>query len=249
MRLKIAKGLFNCLWVVVSPCLLAQTENSPNTFKEQEYSTSQAIGRTQAVIEIPLTHTENWQQLSYRNIPANRVRFTDGGLQVDTNRSASPLIYPIEPAYLQKITFHVDIRGSLNLNDQQQGQSGADDFLFRLGVVYEGDHRLNWLQKQFASEWIKTLHKLAPADTGISHIHFFNVYSNQSLENNTRTHPVSDLMIETFAFAKPDNHQLSADITPDATKRVLALWVSIDGDDTQSSFSVLLKKLSVEYRH
>ena len=201
------------------------------------------------VIESPLLFSAHWQQLKYSSIPSNTVHFVDGRMTISVNKSASPLIYPLSrPVVLDQISVSLHIQGHLNLAGQQQGEEGADDFLFRLGVVYEGERQMNMLQRAIAPEWIKTLYDLAPEETGVDSIAFYNVYSDPRLAGQQRTHPSSDLLHEYFVLPQTENGYVEMTIRPNPNRKVLGLWLSSDGDDTSSSFSVEIHSLTLVER-
>lgn len=197
---------------------------------------------------LPIDDRPQWQTLSYKNIPANQVRFADNALIIQVDGSASPLIYPFsQPLRADSIAMRLSVDGYLNLDGQKQGESGADDFVFRLGVVYRGDKRLSTWQHVFAPEWVKTLFRLAPEDTGIDYIGFFNVYSDDRLAARQRSHPSSNLIIEQFVSKRSDDPML-LQFYPNKEQDILALWISSDGDDTDSSYLINLSDLQVNIR-
>ncbi|AMO54514.1 hypothetical protein GZ77_23415 [Endozoicomonas montiporae] len=199
-------------------------------------------------LEMPLSKPGQWEQLSFREIPANEVAFIDGTMIIDVNQSSSPVIYPLDqPVNIDEITLNLEVDGRLNLGEQQQGETGADDFVFRLGVVYSGQQQLTGFQKIMAPDWVKRLYQLAPDATGVERIHFFNVYSDDRLANGLRTHPLSELITEQFLFKRSfQPHVLR--FKPRDNKKVIALWISSDGDDTDSSYRVTLKDLILTAR-
>jgi hypothetical protein len=192
---------------------------------------------------------QDWKILKYKSLLANEVTSNESGLLITVKSSASPIIYSLkEPKTLTSLTVELKVTGNLDLKDKIQGEKGADDFLFRIGLVYEGDRRLNFFERAIAPTWIKTLHSLAKNDQGISHIEFFNLVSQKPLLKKKRKHPLSDLLHENFiAFKDEQTRKLTLSIDEHSIlkKRVLALWISIDGDDTKSNFSVNISKLSV----
>ena len=205
-----------------------------------------SYGQTQTVL--PLQNTQQWQQLRYDNIPANQIDFSDNVLTIQVTSSASPLIYPFsQPLSIQSLSMNLSINGYLNLSEQQQGEANSDDFIFRMGVVYEGDKKLNVWQKTFAPDWVQTLFQLAPENTGVDHINFFTVYSDDRLSLSQRIHPASELIIENFEVKRSGN-QMKLEFHPKADQNILALWVSSDGDDTDSSYQITLSNLSVQTR-
>lgn len=207
-------------------------------------------GRVSAMsYAIPLHQASGWQLLTYNNIRPNQVSFSEQGIEVQVNHSASPLIYPLPAALVpEDISVSLQINGDLNLGNARQGAAGSDDFVFRLGLVRPGTKRLNFFQRAVAADWIRRLYELAPETTGIENIEFYTVYSDHRLANSHREHPLSDLVIEHFVAEKPDNGLLTLNIKPEFDGPVLALWISIDGDDTRSSYQVLVKELVISTR-
>ena len=194
----------------------------------------------------PLKDQQQWQLLNYDGIPANQVQFSPNSLTIKVNQSASPLIYPLpKPLLIDALSMNLSINGQLNLSEHPQGESQADDFIFRIGVVYQGNRQLSLFQKAFAPKWVQTLFQLAPTDTGISYIHFFNVYSDDRLSSSRRTHPASELIVEDFEIRRTGN-QMSLKFQPETNKKVLALWISSDGDDTASNYQITLRNLIVQ---
>ncbi|OED48061.1 hypothetical protein ACH42_02720 [Endozoicomonas sp. (ex Bugula neritina AB1)] len=194
----------------------------------------------------PLQHQQQWQLLSYDDMPSNQVQFSNNRLIIDVNNSASPLIYPLsQPLKIQTLSMSLSVDGYLNLHGKQQGEENADDFIFRIGVVYEGHKQLSGFQKLFAPEWVQSLFQLAPKNTGINYIHFFNVYSDDRLSSTQRTHPASELIVESFAVKRSEN-TMQLEFQPDTNQTILALWISSDGDNTSSHYQVTLSNLLVQ---
>ena len=203
------------------------------------------LGEDSTVQAIPLSEQGRWLVLNYAKIPSNSVSFSERGMTIEIARSASPVVYPLNPQYLQKIAFDIEINGAIKLNESIQGSVNNDDFVFRLGVVYEGRKTLNFIQRKLAASWLRQLYALAPPDSGVEKIEFFNVFDDERIKGQKRQHPLSELIYENFLFENPADGRVSATIDVDPDKRVLAIWISADGDDTQSSFSVIVKRISL----
>ncbi len=188
----------------------------------------------------------DWQVLSYSGITPNQFQFEKSHLKLKIDKSASPLIYPLKkPINVKELSFKGRVQGQLNLKEKQ-GEKGSDDFLLRVGLVYEGEQTLNWFQKKIAASWIIKLFELAPSGTGVSHIQFYNIYSDDRLNGVSRTHPLSELIKESMV-AKVDNQQeFEVKINIEQKRKVLAIWISSDGDDTNSQFEVLINSLSLQ---
>lgn len=198
---------------------------------------------------IPLDSKDGWQVLQYSSLPAHTVNFGVDGLSIEVDKSASPIIYPLTPRTVTKVAVDLVVEGELRLKPARQGEEGNDDFLMRLGIVYEGDQTLGFFQRAVAPTWITTLFDLAPEGTGVDRIQFFTVFSDPELGNTERVHPLAELMREkNVLFAPAKNNpprELTLEFTPEADRKVLALWISTDGDDTASTFKVLIRRLSL----
>jgi len=200
--------------------------------------------------EIPLDPGgANWQSLSYRSIPANTFSHADSGLKIEVKASASPLIYVFDQPVLMK---HISAQGQLGQlpaipEGLVQGEKGADDFVLRIGLVIAGDKTLSFNQQFLAATWVKTLFSLAPDDEGVDHVKFLNLANPGSIPWESRQHPGGKGLFREVIVANSNANQafeLSYQL-PDA-KRVLALWISSDGDDTDSSFSLTINTISYQ---
>lgn len=118
-----------------------------------------------------------WQILKYKKIRANRVNQIKGGLQIEIDSFASPLVFVFdEPQTIRDISV-IGKMGRLPVIPKgvQQGDKGADDFPFRLGLVPESEKILNYGQNLIVAEWVKILFALASSGTGIEHVKFLNL--------------------------------------------------------------------------
>lgn len=198
--------------------------------------------------DVPVADRGAWKNLSYSSIPPNEVSVSDGALLIAVNESASPLIHGFdEPRVLTGITIVATYSGGLRIpDDATQGDGNADDFVLKAGVVESGEQTLNWLQRRIAADWIKRLHELAPEDSGIRRINFLSTTQSRALLGTSRTHPLSDLLYEqrlTLVEA-PGEFRITHRF-PEPVE-ALGLWLSSDGDDTNSSFEVRIEKITLQ---
>jgi hypothetical protein len=219
-------GSFSALWILAAPSTLVRGE----------------------LFHVPLSQTNGWQFLKYGSIPPNTVQGTTSGFTIGVAHSASPIVLPLpKPLNVTELKVRGRISGTLKIPPGRQGTTGYDDYTVRIGLVVQGPRTLNWAERLIAANWVKKLYALAPSGTGISRIHFFNVGTTPEQIGRTRIHPLSDLMQETvvavpdpeggFAFSNRFNSPLD----------VVAIWISCDGDDSQSSFTVTLNQIDLEH--
>jgi len=201
------------------------------------------------LLTLAFAHSQNiplesihWQALKFSKIPSNQVEFIENTLKVSVDSSASPLLHPLaSPKKLKKIDLEVKIEGTLNKADS----NFPEDSPLRLGLVLEGSNRPSSMQLLFSPDWIKTLMRLAPPDSGIEQL-FFHLFTNHEFsEAKERQHPSSKLIKEKIEgqILAGDFQKIS--IPLNHPQNILAIWLSIDGDDTKSKYSIQIRDLKV----
>ncbi len=198
-----------------------------------------------AVIALPTQSRDQWELEKYRRIPANEVSFSPQGIRIQVRNSASPLMYPLaQTATISRFKISGEFFGLPRLTDPgRQGEKGADDYVLRLGLIVPGSKQLGALQRLLAPSWIKNLYEKMPKGMGLEQVLFFNVTQNPAQLNSARVHPGSDLIREEFieVALKPGPFQIEYSLKSPTS--AVAVWISSDGDDTQSSYDVLISKL------
>lgn len=197
-----------------------------------------------ALLVIPL-QKEMWTEVKFSKLRANSVAFDEKGIHIDVNSSASPLVHKLKKSV--KITgfeFQVKLEGTLNPSPSNQFE---EDSYFRLGLVTEGSNQLTGIKKLFAADWVKKLFALAPEGVGLDKIYFYNVTSENQKMGNQRTHPKSELMNEEIIYLrKTQELVITVKKKFQDNPKVVALWVSVDGDDTKSTFKTSIEKIVLQ---
>lgn len=198
-------------------------------------------------IALPVQQEGNWQLLEYNRLDANQVIFTDQGMAVTVDQSASPIIYPLDnPQTVTRVTVTGNLSNLLNVPADRQGQQGSDDFPLKIGLVVAGDKTLNGLQKFFSAKWIQKLFDLAPEGTGVDGIYFLIAVQYEGLLGQQRQHPLSNLIYENNVWLLDKAGDFTLTYSLENPQKVIAVWLSIDGDDTQSSYTTTIKSLLLE---
>lgn len=199
-----------------------------------------------AVFAVPL-QKDKWTELKYNKIPANKVTDEMSGLKLSVQASASPLIFKLEDS-LRITRIRAEIVADGLVRTIKESAKWSEDSGFRLGLVATGSRRLGWFQRQLAADWVLKLFSLAPADTGLDKIYFFNVGVAPEKIGWKRDHPKSDLLSEEIvSMQTKDKENLIVQKHFDKPLSTAALWVSSDGDDTKSEFSIRIQKIEIEY--
>jgi hypothetical protein len=199
-----------------------------------------------AAFALPVQHMDGWQLLQYSRIEPNQVSFSQQGMTVQVVASASPIIYPLDnPLLVRRIEVSGELSNLLTFDTDKQGFKNHDDFTLKIGLVVDGDKTLNVLQKLFSASWVKTLFELAPEGSGIDNIYFLNAVQTRTRLGQQRQHPVSDLIYENNVWLLDKAGDFSLTHTLDDPRKVIAVWISIDGDDSHSRYSTIIKSLSL----
>jgi hypothetical protein len=161
------------------------------------------------------------------------------------DRSAGPIVLPLGgPTLVREVHVAGQVTGTLLTTPDRQGEAGADDFTLRVGLVEAGSRRPGFLERRFAPAWVRRLFDLAPPGEGVGRIRFFNLGLHASQIGWQRTHPLSDLLFEHIVAAPGEDGVFAFSArAPEAP--VLAVWLSADGDDTRSTFSVRIDRLDL----
>lgn len=197
------------------------------------------------VLRVPF-ESSLWQILTYNKTPKHQVGFNNNTMVISVNKSAGPIVYPIKkPQFFKSFRYKAKITGKIDFKGKKQGTKGADDFRLRIGFVYQGKQTLGFFKRKIAADWVLKLFKLAPDGTGIDKIKFFNTFQEASLLGTSREHPLSDLLEETFSIKVSNEGLCQGEISIPSNSKILAVWISSDGDDLGASFTVELNQLEL----
>jgi hypothetical protein len=195
---------------------------------------------------IPLHERQGWQILQYSNLPPHRVSFSPEGLRMVVESSAMPVIYPLKsPMRVAAVRVQGRVEGQLKLPAQRQGEPKFDDYVFRLGLVERGERKLNFVQRQVAPSWIRTLFALAPEGAGIARIQFLNVGADSAAIGRERQHPLSDLIFERVVAVPKQDGRFDFEHKLQRPLDTLAVGAQPDGDDSGSSFAVQVERIEL----
>jgi hypothetical protein len=201
------------------------------------------------VLALPVHDLPSWQQEAFSKKSSNVFSVEKGALLVTVKKSASPLFFKLSEA--KKITgFKAtgEFKGlPVFKNLSLQGKKGNDDYPLRLGFVVPGKKTLSGLYKFIAAQWVKRIYNLIPEGTGLDRIEFFNVSQNAAELGVKRTHYSSDLLKETIVAVQKKSGPFSVEHTFASPIDTLAIWLSIDGDDTLSDYEVSLSAIELHY--
>ncbi|MEX2494780.1 MAG: hypothetical protein WD448_01760 [Woeseia sp.] len=203
---------------------------------------------TLEIVNVPVDALEGWTESEYRRVPPNEVSVQDGALHIAIGRSSSPLVYKLEtPKRVKAFTVTATWNGELDIPaDAVQGSENSDDFVLKVGLVEAGDRTLNWFQRRVAADWILELHELAPEGNGVRRINFYSTTQQADQVGTSRHHPLSDLLYEERVLYLPEPGRFQLSRRFEEPIETLGLWISSDGDDTGSEFTLAIEQIELE---
>lgn len=201
-----------------------------------------------AVIALPTQVKDQWELETYSRIPVNDVNFAAEGIRIKVRKSASPLVYPLPQAgKISGFKITGEFFGLPQLADvSRQGDKGADDYALRLGLIVPGSKQLTGIRKLLAPAWVKNLYQKMPKGLGLEGVHFFNITQNPAQVNSSRVHPASELIREEFIALVSKTGPFQYEYRLKEAQTAVALWLAVDGDDTQSSYDVVISGLELK---
>lgn len=197
------------------------------------------------VFALPVNQLSNWQILEYSRLKPNQVEFSQQGMMVNVDHSASPVIFPLPaPVRVSRVRVEGQLSALLKLPKNKQGHDGVDDFSLKLGLVVKGDKTLNGFQRMFSSKWVKTLFDLAPEGVGVDRVQFLSAVQTPEMLA-ARAEAGSDLFQDEYVWLLDKPGAFTLEHKLKEPLEVIAVWVSIDGDDSGSKYSMLIKQLEL----
>jgi hypothetical protein len=199
------------------------------------------------VLALPVQDLSKWNQEAFSKKKSNQFAVENGALLVSVKKSASPLFFQLtEKKNIKGFKVVGEFRGLPQFKDPLlQGTKGSDDYPFRLGLVVPGTKTLSGIYKFVAAKWVQRIYSLLPKAAGLDRIEFFNVSQNNKELGLRRTHYSSDLIKESIVQIQNTPGPFTLEHTFPQPIEALAIWISIDGDDTQSEFDVLLSSIQI----
>ncbi len=195
-----------------------------------------------AAIVIPTHSLSGWRLEKFSHIKPNAVTANKAGLTIKVASSASPLIYKLDsPVRVAAFRVSGEFQGLPHFSDvSKQGKKDFDDYALRVGFVVPGSKTLTGIKRFFAADWVKHLYSELPKGVGLDYIQFFDVAQDRSQLGEVRVSSSSKLIHEkVFAVVnKPGPFDYHYKLSPPI--KSAAIWLSIDGDDTKSKFTVVI---------
>ena len=199
-----------------------------------------------SLIVLPLAPT-SWYSIKYDNIKSNQVIFENNktnNIKIVVDNSASPLVSKLNsPSKIKGFKLTLNLKGNLNIDEHVKKINDSEDFVFRFGLVVVGNKHLNFFQKLVSPEWVKSLYRLGGDQYGIEKIEFYNL-STKDLGWEYRIHPSSELISEKIiGCIHPGLNDISYNL--ESEKEIIGIWISADGDDTKSSFEIVVNDIEL----
>ena len=185
-----------------------------------------------------------WYKVKYAKIKTNTFRQAENGLQVSVNNSSSALVYKFDkPVSIKEVNIEAELKGKINYGQKIPGSKQADDFPLRLGLILKGKNKLNFFQKAIAPNWLTELNEISSSTGGLDKVYSLIFYTEKP-NFEKREHPLSSYFFEVIG-GKFVNSKLTEKYSFSEEKEIIGLWLSSDGDDTHSSYDVIIEDITI----
>ncbi|MEM6916454.1 MAG: hypothetical protein AAF491_07805 [Verrucomicrobiota bacterium] len=191
--------------------------------------------------------SEAWQEVSFPDIDPNSTSYHGGVLRVEVDHSASPLLHLFsERKEVRSLRITGRVSGDWKFSTSHDWSASPDDALLRVGLIENGNRRLNALEKLAAPNWLKDLDKATQSfGNGIGTIRCFHLMPEKKWIGQTRTNPNADIFLETVAASPSEDGAFEIEVQLDSPIESLGIWLLADGDDSGASFTVEIHSLEL----
>lgn len=200
-----------------------------------------------ALFLMPLTG-DRWIHLPFEKIEPNLVDHRDGRLTIQVEGSASALLGKLtEGTRVSRLEVTGTFTGRLDLPEDRLWIKGYDDAILRVGVIESGDQRLSALQRSLAPDWLRQVEdQFRDTGNGVGIIHCAELMPEPGWVGKSRINPAAKLFHEKIVAAPGEDGRFHLVAEFDPPIAALGLWLQADGDDTGSSFTVVIDGLSIK---
>lgn len=198
------------------------------------------------LLVVPLNSKE-WSHIKFNGIKENQIKQDNTSIQIKVDKSSSLMIYPFNAKKLIT-SFRIGgkVLGQLNFPfSKNQGLKSTDDFTLKFGFIVSGNEKMTSFKKVFAPKWLIDIYKLFPEDTGFKNLELFEAVQNKQQKGTSRKHPSNDLIQEHFVFTISEEGVFSFVHKLPRTLEVLGLWLSADGDNSESRFTTEIYQIEL----
>lgn len=185
----------------------------------------------------------SWLVLAYNKIPANKVDFIRNSLSIQVAKSAGPIVYKLKNT--EKISGFV-VKGTFKGKKELELNEFDEDSILRFGLVATGRQTLSGIKRFLAADWVKKLFALASDGTGLDKIYFYNITNRKELLGKSRSHPKSELIYESAFLLLDKEGPFEMAVNLPQPIEIAAIWISVDGDDTQSEFVTMISDIAIK---
>ncbi len=189
----------------------------------------------------------DWHALQFRRIPPIQHHVKNDQITLEVKTSAGGLVRRLpRGTRVKSLVVTGSVRGELEVDENRLWERGHEDAYLRVGLIVQGGRSLSTLERLMAPAWICTMDDVLCADgSAPSAIRNHLLVPHASWIGKQRPNPnMKQLMDHIVATPGADGRfKMRVDL-PEALDLV-GLWLMADGDDSGSSFTVLVDSLEL----
>lgn len=189
-----------------------------------------------------------WSALSFRNIPPIRHEVANGNITLHVDKGAGGIVRAL-PANTQvrSITVRGRVEGRIISDPDALWEQEADDQYLRVGLIHAGGKPLGMFRRAAAPAWIRTLDDVLTSDgRGPSRIDNLMLAPHAAWVGRSRGNPAMDDIHERIVATPEQDGSFVITAEFDEPVDALGLWLMADGDDTASTFKVVITAIELD---
>jgi len=186
---------------------------------------------------------ERFHHITFPKIPPNRFTNEGEALVITVEQSSSFLLLPFEkPRSVEGVRFLWKSTGDLKVPDAAAEQKkGGDDGRLRVGLLLKG--KAPFLPF-FAPRWIKSIRDVMKIPS--NEIMYLAVGTRNAPMTQWTSPYADDIKIMALPAEAQANGWQASEMNFIKPMPVVGIWLTADGDDTQSAFKTWLKDLVLD---
>lgn len=189
----------------------------------------------------------DWHALQFRNIPPIQSSVKGGKITLEVKSSAGGLVRRLpKDTRVKSLVVTGSVKGGLKVDAGRLWEKGQDDAFLRVGLIVGGGRSLGTLERLMAPAWICTMDDVLCADgRAPSAIRNHLLVPHAAWIGKQRPNPHMKQLVDHIAATPGADGRFTMRVDLPETLELVGLWLMADGDDSGSTFTVVVDSLEL----
>lgn len=201
-----------------------------------------------ASITLAIGVPSDWHSLSFRSIPPIQHKFERGNISLEANASAGGLVRRLPAGtHVKRFVVTGSVTGQLKVDEKRLWEKGNEDAYLRVGLITGGGRSLTTMERFVAPAWICTLNDVLCADgRAPSSIRNYLLVPHAAWIGKQRANPNMKQLVDHMTATPGADGRFTMTVDLPQPVDALGLWLMADGDDSGSTFKVVIDSIQLE---